>query len=360
VFTSYTLQIGLIACIWAGLVISAVFRRQKRSRQIIQDGGNNSGHPHHAAWVHLLLEFHKAQCYFCCALMIAAYSYGVSDVDSVAMLMLIPLTLNGVLPITFGYFLLCRYKRPILGIAILTFPAYMLSTFAFWNLYTGLRPVMDGTKLKYGAYVGYMLEFSAIPTCGGFSALSVCPDTLLKELDSVREAAKRVYIFAPIIWGISTLVLCTLCGSQLRRWHNDKQRGQEYTPELEDKQLHPSSSSFIKDAVFWCTSMIFIGIAGMQLSLLYIFLSLNMMDPTDWSFGQIVAVTIWSQPLLEYLYALFSKLLIPSIHVQMMTILPNTYSECCISAVGKVQKDATERHPTTMVSRRRRVLNIIL
>lgn len=41
---------------------------------------------------------------------------------------------------------------------------------------------------------------------------------------------------------------------------------------------------------------------GMQLSLLAIGKSLNMMNPYDWSFGQIIAITVWTPPIMEYAY----------------------------------------------------------
>lgn len=48
----------------------------------------------------------------------------------------------------------------------------------------------------------------------------------------------------------------------------------------------------------------------MQLSLLAIGKSLNMMNPHDWSFGQIVAITVWAPPILEYLYGEFGTSMI--------------------------------------------------
>jgi len=60
---------------------------------------------------------------------------------------------------------------------------------------------------------------------------------------------------------------------------------------------------------FWVTAVAFLAGIGMQVSLLTISTSLKMTDCRKWTFGQIVAVTIWVPPLLEYLYEKSSKFL---------------------------------------------------
>ena len=47
----------------------------------------------------------------------------------------------------------------------------------------------------------------------------------------------------------------------------------------------------------------------MQLNVLSISIKLNMIDPGGWTFGQIVAVTVWIPPLLEYIDRGMSELL---------------------------------------------------
>jgi hypothetical protein len=57
-----------------------------------------------------------------------------------------------------------------------------------------------------------------------------------------------------------------------------------------------------RNFVYVLVTMCFLAGIGMQLSLLSIATSLDMMDRKDWSFGQVVAITIWIPPLLAYLY----------------------------------------------------------
>jgi hypothetical protein len=49
-------------------------------------------------------------------------------------------------------------------------------------------------------------------------------------------------------------------------------------------------------------TLYFLAGAGMQMALLSIATSLDMMDRWDWGFGQVVAITIWVHPLIAYVY----------------------------------------------------------
>ena len=62
-----------------------------------------------------------------------------------------------------------------------------------------------------------------------------------------------------------------------------------------------------RDGVFWITMFVFLVGLGGQLSILFNENSLNMMDKTAWSFGQIVAVTIWLPPIVDYLISSVRK-----------------------------------------------------
>ena len=54
--------------------------------------------------------------------------------------------------------------------------------------------------------------------------------------------------------------------------------------------------------IYYITVIAFLVVVAMQLSLLSIGSSLEMMDVKDWSFGQVVAVTIWVPPMMNYVY----------------------------------------------------------
>lgn len=58
---------------------------------------------------------------------------------------------------------------------------------------------------------------------------------------------------------------------------------------------------------YWFTTIVFLAAIGMQLDVFSISLKLNMINTQDWSFAQIVAVTVWIPPLLEYIYREISE-----------------------------------------------------
>jgi hypothetical protein len=53
-------------------------------------------------------------------------------------------------------------------------------------------------------------------------------------------------------------------------------------------------------AAFWFTTLVFLAGVGMQISVLSTAIKLDMVDANGWSFGQVIAVTVWIPPLLEY------------------------------------------------------------
>ena len=60
---------------------------------------------------------------------------------------------------------------------------------------------------------------------------------------------------------------------------------------------------------FWFTTIVFLAAISMQLNVLSISNELNMINPRGWTFGQIVAVTVWIPLLLEYIYSEMSEYL---------------------------------------------------
>ena len=48
--------------------------------------------------------------------------------------------------------------------------------------------------------------------------------------------------------------------------------------------------------------LIMLACLGMQFSTLAIGKALNMMDPTYWGFGQVIAVNVWAPPVLEWFW----------------------------------------------------------
>jgi hypothetical protein len=224
--------------------------------------------------------------------------------------MLIPLATNGVLPVVFGFLLLYRYKKATLDVALLTVACWILSSIVYWSLYANMIPInseIRSEKRQYLAYQQFMYKLSAIDECGGYSALAVCPDNLKWGRKDISKASHNLRVLTPIIWTLSTVCLIVVLGAQVATWRRDREASHgEFTQAGLDTapQDHSSflRSRFATSGTYWLATLCFLAGIGMQLSLLSIGTSLNMMDRKEWGFGQIIAVTIWAPPLLGYLY----------------------------------------------------------
>jgi len=306
VYISYVLQCIFLVVLWFGFLFSAIKKvmssrrsRTSQSSKPLQSSKSKEIETHREAWTSLLLEFHKAQCYFSGTLMVASLTYGIYNTDMLVTFMLTPLATNGVLPIAFAYLLLVYFWGTSIGITVLTLVVYTLASIVYWSLYTHLAPVTGHTS-DYAVYQQFMYKLSAIPACGGYSALAACPKNMKLGVQPVKRAGHRLRVLTPMIWTFSTAMLLALLGLQLfkrRRYRTPPKEGQ-----VEQQSSSPERHSRPWRIVFWLSTIVFIAGMGMQLSLLAIATSLKMMNLSDWSFGQIVAVTIWIPPLLEYFY----------------------------------------------------------
>ena len=223
--------------------------------------------------------------------------------------LLVPLATNGVLPAVFGYIPLSRRGRAGMGATILTVACWILSSLVYWILYTQLIPTNSdilSEKEKYHAYQQFMYKLSALDACGGYSALAVCPGNFVLGKQEIVDASHNLRVPTPVIWAFSTVTLfAALLGKYLkcRRWC--KIRASEMQGEVESmphSQPPFFCSRFGASTAYAVTTLCFLAGIGMQLSLLAIGTSLNMMNRKEWEFGRIVAVTIWVPPPLQYLY----------------------------------------------------------
>lgn len=217
--------------------------------------------------------------------MVASLTYGIYDIDMLVTFMLTPLATNSILPVVFAYLLLLYHKASSVGVTILTAIVYILSTWVYWSLYKHLIPLTENIDEQY-IYQQFMFKLSSIRACAGFSGLSICQNITQGSRD-VNTARHKLRVLTPLIWTFSTFVFVASLGFQFYQWYS--KRG-------------PNTHSPLWQAAYWITTIIFLGAIGMQISVLAISLELKMINPTDWKFGQIVAVTVWLPPLLEYIY----------------------------------------------------------
>lgn len=298
---------------------------------------------HQTIFEDFLEDFHKAQCYFSATIQIAALSYGIFTTNILITFLLIPLATNGVLPVVFTLFLLYkRDKRLEPNVMLLTIICWLLSSLVYWTLYSHVIPIngdLANPEQEYRAYLQFYYKLSALDACGGYSALSVCPKNFRLGRGVIIRASLRIRVLTPIIWTFATVCLLAIMLARMRgiklseeahKILRGKKQHTESSPSTTEKNdghetnrgsdatMHKPQKSAslatnegrprlaqlvtVHNIFYVLVTMCFLAGIGMQLSLLSIATSLDMMDRTDWSFGQVVAITVWIPPLLAYLY----------------------------------------------------------
>jgi hypothetical protein len=157
-----------------------------------------------------------------------------------------------------------------------------------------------------------MFKLSAIPACGGYSSLAVCPQYTPIGYNEVTTSYKKIRVLTPIIWTLSTAVLLPLFSYQFYKHQFNTQpeatRGDNSTVKTEQQsKFQGHLRSRIWRLLFVVQIMVMLACLGMQLSTLAIGKSLNMMNPYNWSFGQVIAITVWAPPILGYAHDEFRK-----------------------------------------------------
>lgn len=260
----------------------------------------------------LLVDFHKAQCYFSATIQIASLNYGIFDTDMLVTFMLTPLATNGVLPVVFTFVLLFRCGRSTMDVTILTVACWFLASLVYWVLYANIIPIntqITSENKRYRAYQQFMYKLSALDACGGYSALAVCPQNFVVGKGDITSASHKLRVLTPLIWTFATFCLLMMLAGKVLKWRRGKQHtllsgGHQESQTSLHEHGHPPffRSRLGATLTYWVVTLCFLAGIGMQLSLLSIGTSLNMMNRDDWSFGQIIAVTLWEQPLLGWLY----------------------------------------------------------
>lgn len=288
------MQCALVVILWFGLVVFS-WHHVNWGWPDRPSKASNVG-SHFGSWIDLVLECHKAQCYFGGTLMIAVIVSNIFDIDFVITFLITPLATNSILPVIFSYFLLVYYRASSPAITLLTAVVYLLSSVVYWILYAHL-PLPPGMT-RGDMYKRYRLNISSTSACGLYSGLAVCPVVNPGSPEFLEGIAARtsLRVLTPMIWTWSSFVFLILLvyPAYIRiRSHRSKRSGIQ----------PPAKRSLLpwQRAAFWFTTLVFLAGVGMQISVLSIAIKLDMVDANGWSFGQVIAVTVWIPPLLEYL-----------------------------------------------------------
>lgn len=265
-----------------------------------------------------LVEFHKAQCFFSIALQVASLVSGVFHTDLLNAFTLLPLSTNSILPIVFTLLFIVRYGRSSTYLLALTTVAWTLATISFWGLYKsnpGATVEQDGgTEIMAETFIHLLSDIFA---CGGYSALAYCPNA---DYQINILPVWLAYRSTPFIWTWSTLVLLYLLGHHIL--HTDTVQKRTVVPRLQKRVTLWATSALSGSkifgnrwslrlpksySIFWLSTLVFLACLGYQLYLLVMIVVLQVIDFSNWGFGQIIAILVWLPPVVEYVYLQSSK-----------------------------------------------------
>lgn len=257
-----------------------------------------------------MMEFHKAQCYFISAIVVAvqvlvhqAYSnfrlqtgYGYDlPIPFFDVLLSVPLALNGIVPVTFTLVYIVRYHRLTWHILILSLVPVALSSTSLFTAYRWIVTA-DGDEFNVDGIVGdfgYDDSFAA--------SRLVCGD----RPGNLGNAIDPTDFRFVAIWLVYGYCITWLLWCFLRRILDEAVRGS--LPAWTSKPLIRLSTTKVPinhqaKKLLQALSLALWGLCfGYHFYLYSLFIRKSLV-PGNWTFGQIIAVTVWAPFVVEYLY----------------------------------------------------------
>ena len=314
---SYVIQTFLVVLIWTILTCATLVHWRKRR---VPTGPARLSE----SWKSLLDSisgFHAAQCFFSIPLAVAVFFTDPFTLDPLNSFGLLPVALNGFLPITFTLMMMYHFRHsmqdPLKWYSILlTDVSYLLNTIVLFAVVNYLIPIKkEGVALQAPAFQ----SLGGIDSCGGSTALALClatqrdspPAFLLQQFPNLAFAGIRL---APFVW-----VICTICLATINYQHFQQTRlGQRFEDSFPRHDVRKRSAPRRREfsqvllvlrgtTSYYAASVIILLSLIFQAVMFYTYLKLGLVDLRTWSLGQIVAITVWIPPVIDYLHLQFGK-----------------------------------------------------
>lgn len=290
VLLSLMIQSGIV-------VVAALGFSILETRRIV---GNEKRERHTTALIMALIEFHKYQCYFASSVQIAGLILFTRFVDKgyyfprLDTLLLGLLAMTGAVPITGTLAHIARYGRQSWYLITLSFLTLSLSTVSLRSYSKLIKAVEELGVNGFQTYNDGMVLFQSF--CGKNTAPRIADQWFMKLWP---------YDFI-IIWATCGLwvLACVAKKSSESNVSSQKYKGLGIMLYITEGVQIWESKIYKKIAPF--VLILWITIYAYQFFLLYHYATLPII-PTDWSFGQIVAVTIWIPSVVEFIYLEISK-----------------------------------------------------
>ncbi|KAL8724157.1 MAG: hypothetical protein Q9166_008107 [cf. Caloplaca sp. 2 TL-2023] len=326
VTVSYVIQCALVLFSWLGLAIAS-------STSFYLPIRSGSAEKAKEVFLESLNTFQRAQCYFSIPIAVTTLINDPFHLDTINGFGFLPVAINGFLPQTFNLLQLHRHKRLSWYISSLTFLSWLLSSINFWAIVTYL------TTKRIGTRDAEFRSLSKIESCGSFNALTLCMQAqdvsplrwlLYSKLKSTRFGASFLFgattigtLTVPTIWVFCTTVLLVLLGHQcfgstgLNIFYSRNRAPPPLPAQLPRKRRllikfrYLFANPWTATIGFYAASAMFFFCTAYQGLLYYNYLALELIDLSGWSFGQIIAITVWIPVVSDYLHLQFKESIVP-------------------------------------------------
>ncbi|KAL8859002.1 MAG: hypothetical protein Q9178_004483 [Gyalolechia marmorata] len=323
---SYVIQSVLVLFSWLGLAIASWTSFYKPTR-------SGSAEKAREVFLESLNSFQQAQCYFSIPIAVTTLITDPFHLDPVNGYGFLPVAINGFLPQTFNLLQLHRYKRLSWYISSLTFLSWLLSTINFWAIIKYLSIERIGTR------DAEFRSLSKIEACGSLNALTLCIQAkgvsplgwlFRTKLRSTAFGASLLFrsttigtLIVPTIWVFCTTVLLLLLGHQcfgstgLKIFASRNRVPPPLPAGFPGKRgmltnfRYMFANPWTATIGFYAASAMFFFCTIYQGLLYYNYLALDLVDLGGWSFGQIVAITVWVPVISDYLHLQFKETIVP-------------------------------------------------
>lgn len=239
-----------------------------------------------------MTELQKSQCYFASALNIASIvAHAIGNDGRDYFIVIIPLALNGLVPVIFGMLVVSHYGRLSWHIMILTTLTVALSTWPLQSAYSAWQEIIQPMTMT-ASHLDYAVQKQI---CG-----SRAKEISFLEHNIIQSPAVWLifsHCVACLVFSISwhTLYHAPCFISRTRTVHKLR----EWVTETTQKPTRPwrmfALCLFIMFLALWLFCFAY-------LLYLYHLLRVKKFVAQEWGFGQVVAIMAWVPSIVEFLY----------------------------------------------------------
>ena len=314
VFTSFIMQSCIAIVAFLGLLSLAIWHKcnEKGSR-----GSPNQHERHHFGTgrtpedhteilITAMVEFQKSQCYFAGAIQIAAIVFAIQqngpsrqfDINLEVSILPFIICTNGYIPIIFTLTCIGCCGRQSWYLTLLALCCLILSTITFMYSYYLYGLQYPDMERFYGC--GRWAPEQLSPWCGpGFSM-----PTPVNTRIATSSLNYLIWII-PLLWALYCLLKQSLTAEEPQKSSRHSFiAGLASKIAFCDRWIKAGLGEEGKDRAFWAIFLASWSIAfGYQFYAYSLYFRHSQIDPT-WSFGQIVAITVWIPATAEYIYLL--------------------------------------------------------